>query len=69
LERTDIFTPKSFKIAKLNTLTMQNNSLLYALFPSIFYFCVAILKALPSWSESVEYFMAAFKIINDWNMI
>ena len=29
LERTDIFIPKSFKIAKLNILIMQNNSLIY----------------------------------------
>ena len=47
-----LFAPKSFKIAKLSTLTTQNNYLIYALlFPSIFDFCAGTFKAFPSWSE------------------
>jgi len=48
----------SFKIAKLITLIMQNNSVIYALlFPSIFYFCAATLESFPSWNEQSYLFL------------
>jgi len=47
LERLAIFIPKSFKIAKLNSLIVENNSLIYALlFLSILDFCTATLSFL-----------------------
>jgi len=55
----------SFKIAKLITLIMQNNSVIYALlFPSIFYFCAATLRILPSWSEQIYSLLSRLRLQN-----
>ena len=49
MEQIVVFIPKSFKIAKLRYLTMQNIFSIYALlFLSNFDFCAPTLKGLPS---------------------